>query len=495
MHQSTNEFNPKKSHDTHNDTNHAINLCPVPEGVFEVKLTSPRVARDFSLAHDSDSLADHNSDDNSASATPAPILFSLIVPTYNERKNVQQLVAVLTELLDDYMTSINAVANNETVDEAFNDDIGEDLEQSGTKKTSLWGYEIIIVDDDSPDRTWELAAELMADYPQLRVMRRQGEKGLSTAVIRGWQVASGEILGVIDGDLQHPPEVMVKMLDAAREGVDLVAASRHIEGGGVSDWGFIRRFLSRGAQTLGLVILPRVIGRVSDPMSGYFMVRRGAIAGCRLDPLGYKILIEVLGRGNIETIREVGYIFQERKEGESKVTWKQYVEYILHLVRLRSRGRLSRIYRKVFLPAKRFVKFGLVGLSGVFVDMAIFYLLSDPTTLHLGITRSKIIAGELAILNNFIWNDLWTFHDLSAGQHIWHQKFLRFLKFNLVCCFGLIFNLIILNGLYNYFHVNQYLANLIAIGTVMIWNFWINLNLSWRVTETKHAKDHTETKS
>ena len=229
MPHSDNEFSSLPSSDS--------NLCPVPEGVFEVKLTSPRVAQDFSLAHDSDSLAD----DNSPSATPAPILFSLIVPTYNERKNVQQLVAVLTELLDDYMTSINAVTNNETVDEAFNNDIGEDLEQSGIKKPSLWGYEIIIVDDDSPDRTWELAATLTADYPQLRVMRRQGEKGLSTAVIRGWQVASGEILGVIDGDLQHPPEVMVKMLDAAREGVDLVAASRHIEGGGVSDWGFIRR--------------------------------------------------------------------------------------------------------------------------------------------------------------------------------------------------------------------------------------------------------------
>lgn len=467
MGHSINEFNSPLSN--------GINLCPVPEGDFEIKLITPQLSQNFRLGNGDHSL--EGQDQEAIAVNPAepkaPILFSLIVPTYNERKNVQQLVAVLTELLDAYMAD------------------GADPE---TNSAVSLGYEIIIVDDDSPDRTWELAAELMADYPQLRVMRRQGEKGLSTAVIRGWQVAEGEILGVIDGDLQHPPEVMIKMLDAARQGVDLVMASRHIEGGGVSDWGFIRRFLSRGAQTLGLIILPRVIGRVSDPMSGYFMVRRGAIAGCRLDPLGYKILIEVLGRGNIETITEVGYVFQERKEGESKVTWKQYVEYILHLVRLRSRGRLSRIYRNVVLPAKRFVKFGLVGLSGVFVDMTIFYLLSDPTTLHLGITRSKIIAGELAILNNFIWNDLWTFHDLSAGQHIWHQKFLRFCKFNLVCCLGLVFNLIILNVLYNHFHVNQYLANLIAIGTVMIWNFWINLNLSWRVTETEPLGNESKTK-
>ena len=396
MHQSTNESNPKKFNGSHNDPDsgmhYGMNLCPVPEGVLAI---TPISAQDNAVSMG-------NSLRISVASAPRPILFSLIVPTYNERKNVQQLVAILTELLDNYAANLGATSLSQASLTANNlTDIPDPAENSSNNNDKNWGYEIIIVDDDSPDCTWELAAELTADYPQLRVMRRQGEKGLSTAVIRGWQVAAGEILGVIDGDLQHPPDVMVKMLDAARQGADLVVASRHVEGGGVSDWGFVRRFLSRGAQTLGLIILPRVIGRVSDPMSGYFMVRREAIAGCRLDPLGYKILIEVLGRGNIETIAEVGYIFQERKEGESKVTWKQYVEYILHLIRLRSRGRLSRIYRQIFLPVKRFTKFGLVGLSGVFVDMTIFYLLSDPSTLHLGITRSKIIAGELAILNNF----------------------------------------------------------------------------------------------
>jgi dolichol-phosphate mannosyltransferase len=236
---------------------------------------------------------------------------------------------------------------------------------------------------------------------------------------------------------------------------------------------------------MGLIILPRVVGRVSDPMSGYFAVRRSAIAGCAMNPLGYKILIEVLGRGNIGEVAEVGYVFQERQAGESKVTWKQYVEYMLHLLRLRSRGRIGRLRQRLRLPIARFMRFGLVGLSGVFVDMAILYLLSDPSTLHWGRTRSKAIAAEIAIVNNFLWNDLWTFRDISSHQQGWRKRIKRFLKFNLICSMGLVLNVIILNVLSDHFGMNQYLANAIAIAVVTLWNFWINLKLSWRVTQVK----------
>jgi dolichol-phosphate mannosyltransferase len=320
------------------------------------------------------------------------------------------------------------------------------------------------------------------------VLRREGEKGLSSAVVRGWQVARGDILGVIDADLQHPPEVLLKLFEQTRAGADLALASRHVEGGGVSQWSLTRRFLSRGAQLLGLVILPNVVGRVSDPMSGYFMVNRQAIAGPILNPMGYKILLEVIGRGNIDEIAEVGYVFQERQDGESKVTWKQYIEYILHLLKLRSRGRVGRLKRRWQFPLDRFLRFSLVGFSGVFVDMAIFYLLSDPTTLAWGVTRSKIIAAEVAIINNFLWNDRWTFGDLSTGQNQWQQRFKRFLKFNLICLAGLILNVLLLNFFFNVLDINRYIANLIAIAIVTVWNFWMNLKLSWRVTEVKPEK-------
>jgi dolichol-phosphate mannosyltransferase len=375
------------------------------------------------------------------------LLLSLVLPTYNEAKNIPAIVEQLSRLLDPVIPG---------------------------------QYELIVVDDNSPDKTWEIAQSIMAEYPQLRVMRRQDERGLSTAVIRGWQVANGEIFGVIDADLQHPPEVLLQMLAIIKEeeDVDLVVASRHVEGGGVSDWSLIRRFLSRGAQTLGLIILPGVVGRVSDPMSGYFMVRRKALVGKTMNPLGYKILIETLGRGDIGKVAEVGYVFQERLKGESKVTWRQYVDYLRHLVRLRLD--LWRI--------GRFLRFGIVGFSGVFVDMGVLYLLSDPTTLAWGLTRSKIIAAELAIVNNFLWNDAWTFADMSSHQRGWKKRFKRFFKFNLVCLGGVGLNVLLLNVMFNLlgfnlFPVGRYVANFIAIAIITVWNFWLNLKLSWRVTE------------
>ncbi|MEO3703642.1 glycosyltransferase [Trichormus azollae] len=382
-----------------------------------------------------------------------PILLSLVIPTYKERNNIENIINILSRLLDE------AVPGN---------------------------YELIIVDDDSPDLTWELAQSLLPDYPQLRVMRRQEEWGLSSAVIRGWQVATGRILGVIDGDLQHPPELLIQLLQKIEQGADLALASRHVDGGGVSSWSVIRRFLSRGAQVLGLIILPGVLGRVTDPMSGYFMVRRSAIAGATMNPVGYKILLEVIGRGQVREIAEAGYIFRERTEGESKVTWKQYIEYIQHLIRLRvSTGRLGKISQKVNFPVGRFIRFGVVGFSGVFVDMAVLYLLSDPSTLALPLTRSKIISGEIAIFNNFLWNDAWTFADISMQQKGWKQRSKRFFKFNVICWAGLVLNVVVLNIVFNLLIPNRYIANLIAIAVATIWNFWVNLKLSWRVTDVK----------
>lgn len=231
-----------------------------------------------------------------------PVRLSLIIPTFNEARNLGELTTQLTALLEPRLGA---------------------------------GYELVIVDDDSPDRTWEIALGLAVENPRIRVLRRTRERGLSTAVIRGWQAARGEVLGVIDADLQHPPEITVALWDAIEAGADLAVGSRHVEGGGVSDWSVRRRALSRGAQLLGLALLPGVVSRVKDPMSGYFMVRREAIAGRTMNPLGYKILIEVLGRGDVGRIAEVGYVFRERSEGASKVTWRLYVAYLRHLARLR----------------------------------------------------------------------------------------------------------------------------------------------------------------
>ncbi len=406
------------------------NLLSVPSGSLRVPGSSSRV-----------------------SVASQSILFSLVIPTYLEAGNIHRIVRTLTSLLDESIPG---------------------------------DYEIILVDDNSPDGTWEAALSMTSQFPQLQVMRRENERGLSSAVIRGWQNSRGRILGVIDGDLQHPPHILLQLLNTIETGADLAVASRHVDGGGVSSWSFMRRLLSRGAQLLGLLILPRVTGRVSDPMSGYFMVRRSSIENITFNPIGYKILLEVLGRGKIDEIAEVGYVFCERQDGESKVSWKHYLDYIRHLLRLRfSSDKVEQLSQRWGFPIGRFIRFGLVGLTGVFVDMTILYLLSDPSTLALPLTRSKIIAGEIAIFNNFLWNDAWTFADVATQQKGWHQRLKRFLKFNIICLAGLVINVLVLNVVFNLVISNRYIANLIAILVATVWNFWVNLKLSWRVTQVK----------
>ncbi len=232
-----------------------------------------------------------------------PTLYlSLVLPTYNERQTLPALLAQLTALLD------RRLPNN---------------------------YEVIVADDDSPDRTWELALGLMHRYPHLRVLRRQDERGLASAVARGWQAARGEVLGVMDADLQHPPATLLDLVAAMHSGVDLAIASRHSERDRSQDWSRWRQLLSSGARGLCWLLLPQASRYTTDPLSGYFLVRRQAIANCLLAPVGYKILLEVMSRGRIARWQDVSYSFGPRAAGESKVTQQHYWEYLQHLWSLR----------------------------------------------------------------------------------------------------------------------------------------------------------------
>ncbi|MBS1856193.1 MAG: polyprenol monophosphomannose synthase [Acidobacteria bacterium] len=231
---------------------------------------------------------------------------SLVIPTLNEGENIRAF--------------LDAVRRN------------LDAAQPG-------GYEVIVVDDDSADRTWEIAAAMMPAFPELRVVRRQNEAGLAVAVIRGWQVARGRLLGTINADFQHPPEVLPRLVERA-PGADLVVATRHADGGGLGDWGWLRRAASWGATQISRWLLPEVFTRVSDPMSGCYLVRRAAIEGVELRPLGYKSLMEILVRGRVGEIHECGYEMRRRVHGESKVRALHPVQYVRHVFRLRAaRGR------------------------------------------------------------------------------------------------------------------------------------------------------------
>jgi dolichol-phosphate mannosyltransferase len=234
-------------------------------------------------------------------AQPAPAL-SLIIPTLNEAENISEFLTQVRSTLDSVLPG---------------------------------RYEIIVVDDCSLDRTGEIAARLASGFAELRVVRRKNETGLARAVIRGWQVARGETLGTINADFQHPPAVLASMI-ARLPGADLVVATRHAEGGGLGDWGLVRRAASWGAAVIGRIVLPQVFARVSDPLSGCYMVRRQAIEGVELRPIGYKSLMELLVRGRIGPIRECGYEMRKRERGKSKVRAIQPFQFVSHVMRLRA---------------------------------------------------------------------------------------------------------------------------------------------------------------
>ena len=237
----------------------------------------------------------------SKSESGPSIELSIVLPTLNEARNLERLVPLVDGILRELQVS----------------------------------YELIVVDDDSPDGTWKKALNVSRTVPALRVMRRRGERGLATAVIRGWQAARGKVLGVMDADLQHPPEVLPMLWRQTQTGADLAVASRWVPGGGVSAWSLRRRMISWTAQALGRFVLPKVVTRLADPLSGFFLLHRETLAGVTLDPRGYKILIEVVARCYIGNIAEVGYIFREREQEKSKATWNVYVQYISHLAILR----------------------------------------------------------------------------------------------------------------------------------------------------------------
>lgn len=236
-----------------------------------------------------------------------PLQLSLVIPTCNE---VESLEALITQL-------------------------------NGLLTSALPGrYEIIVVDDDSQDGTGALAAELAQQYPAVQLLRRQGERGLATAVVRGWQQAQGQYLAVMDGDLQHPPMVVLALVEALAQGASLAVASRYVAAGGAEQWRGQRRALSRAAQLLGRLMVPSLFVPLSDPLSGCFALQRDVIAGRSLHPVGYKILLEVLARGRrgcllSTSLTEIGYCFQTRKSGHSKVTVQHGWQYIVHLLRLR----------------------------------------------------------------------------------------------------------------------------------------------------------------
>jgi len=369
-------------------------------------------------------------------------MLTLVVPTYNERHN-------LPEMLERLDTALPAA--------------GEP-------------FEVIVVDDDSPDGTSATAREMCARYPWLRVVTRKHQRDLSTAVLAGWFQARGEVLGVIDGDLQHPPELIGQLMARMKEGdCDLVIASRHARGGGVSQWSLFRRLMSWVATLLAGFILPGTLSRVRDPMSGFFLVRRKVIEGAPLRPVGYKILLEVLAKGDYERVEEVPYVFQERFRGGSKMGARHAWQYLLHLASIaRDTGELRRVGR-----------YAAVGTSGAVVNLGAFELLVR------GFSVSSVaalpVATGLAIVNNFLLNDHFTFPETRRRQPGAARKAARFARFFWVVLVGAMLNLAVASSLMRFGRLPLELAVLCGIGTASVWNFIVNSRFTWKVWWDRHV--------
>ena len=194
-------------------------------------------------------------------------------------------------------------------------------------------YNLIVVDDDSRDGIEAIVGEIAEADPRVRIVVREGRRGLAGAVIHGWRHSEAEILGVMDADLQHPPELLSRLWHQVAQGADLAVGSRYAAGGSLGEWNLLRRLISRLAIWVTLP-LQRASARSHDPMSGFFLVRRSCIRDLELQTTGFKILLEILVRGNVRNLAEVYFDFGTRRTGASKASIKVAIDYAALLFRL-----------------------------------------------------------------------------------------------------------------------------------------------------------------
>lgn len=293
---------------------------------------------------------------------------SVVVPTYREALNLRELVQRLCA--------------------AF---LGAGLDG-----------EVIVVDDNSNDGTEDLCRELATAHP-VRLFVRREERGLATAVIHGMRQAKGRVLVCMDADLSHPPESVPQLCRAVAGGeCEIAIGSRYVAGGSVEEgWGLFRWLNSKVATTLA-----RGLTRVKDPMGGFFAIRRDVFEGAPpLAPLGYKILLELLAKCPKARAKELPIEFKDRKFGESKLNLKQQVLYLRHL---------RWLYQFRYPVLSEIFQYGLVGLSGLAVDLAVFSVL----LFFVRDTVGRAISFVVAATWNWAWNRRITFEGARSRSRL-----------------------------------------------------------------------------
>lgn len=351
-------------------------------------------------------------------------MISVIIPTFNEKENIRPLT---------------------------------DAIQNTLKGLS---YEVIFV-DDSTDDTPLVIEEVCQGSPNVRYIHRTEKKGLATAVVEGFKVAGGDILAAMDGDLQHPPELLFEMYEQIRSGIDLVLPTRYkstdITERGDSNRGLnSRRKAASGIATMSAKLMLKSVRKVSDPMSGFFMMKKEVIDGIEFKPIGWKILMEILVLGDYKKIVEIPYTFNERNAGKSKLNSGVSLQFFAHMLKLIWRSEADR----------RLFSFVLVGASGILIDMFFFWLFYTKVGFHINLCAT--LSALIAMTNNYILNRniTWRSHKVDHPG----KMTLQYMGYILVCLVGIgIKNLIIL--LLNGTGLHFLLLNFIGILAGGIWNY------------------------
>jgi dolichol-phosphate mannosyltransferase len=324
-------------------------------------------------------------------------------------------------------------------------------------------YEILIVDDDSADGSEEKIRDISARGAPVRIIVRKGERGLSSAVLRGFSEARGTVLVCMDADLSHPPEKLPEMIAAIKSGeADFVLGSRYVAGGSTEQgWGLFRWLNSKVA-----TILARPFTNVADPMSGFFAISRGQFEGADpLNPVGYKIALELLVKSRCRRVREVPIHFANRSLGESKLSFREQWKYIKHIKRLTD-------YKYGWLS--HLAQFCFVGFTGLAVDLSVYSLLLRLTA---GFVFSLYLSRAVAIVVAMTWN-FWVNRRLTFSYSRNSNPMMQYLRFCAACSVGAAINWCTGVGLVRFvpvFSGHTLIAALIGIAAGTLSNFVMSL--------------------
>ncbi|MFE1105529.1 glycosyltransferase [Streptomyces rochei] len=314
-----------------------------------------------------------------AAEVPEPGAVTIVVPTFNESGNVRRLLRLITDAVPARLPC-----------------------------------EVVFVDDSTDDTPDVIrAAAPYCPFPVTVLHRDEPAGGLGGAVVEGMKAAGSDWIVVMDGDCQHPPSLVPELVATGeRTGAGLVVASRYVKGGSRAGLaGSYRIAVSRAATWLTKALFPRRLHGISDPMSGFFAIRRSEVTAEVLAPLGYKILLELAVRSRPQTVTEVPFVFEERFAGESKSTAQEGMRFLRHLAGLRTAS-----------PLARMVAFGLIGLSGFLPNLAALWAFTEAGLHYL---PAEIAANQFGVAWNFLLLERLLFRDRRRHRH-WADRTVRF---------------------------------------------------------------------